>query len=194
MKISNSIYLSLILSTSLISSVDAAKENFDRSKPHVRTANGLNNVCNDKKDTKVCTPQQLAGNPRCNPSATSKFNDPTPIYMTIKDKSTQSSTCVKPKMQAPATLASSSIGPQSSLQSGGTKATDYNSSRSNKSYGASVMDYNSSHSNKQGVYQDGDDLFLRKRPGRTALTPSGRCSTPKFGKKSQTKVNCPAKK
>ena len=90
--------------------------------------------------------------------------------------------------------AASSIKSQSSLQSGGTKATDYNSSRSNKSYGTNALNDNSSLSNKRGNYQDGDDLVLRKRPGRTKFTPSNNCPTPKSGEMSQTKPTCLDKK
>lgn len=168
MKNSSSICLTLFLSISLASNVEAAKENFDRSKPHVRAGNGLDNDCNGK----VCTPQQLTGKPRCDPMTSPNSTN------SQQAKTAQPSKCVKPMTPPTPSFVKSPIRPPNGLQSNGTKAQDYDSSRSNR----------------RGVKHGGDDLILRKRPGRTKYTPPGNCPKPKMGVKSPMNPGCPTNK
>ncbi len=100
-----------------------------------------------------------------------------------------------------------------SLASNTQAATDYNSSRSNKSLGVNLnlnggglvpvikeklpndrqnkTQYGGNASVKQGT---GDDLILRKRPGRSNFTPTPNCLMAKKGEKHQPKPNCPDNK
>ena len=178
MNTSSFICLTLFLSIGLASNVEAAKENFDRSKPHVRAGNGLDNDCNGKRATRVCTPQQLTGKHRCDPITfpnSTISRGPTNSQQT---KAAQPSKCVKPMTPPTPSFVKSPIKPPNGLQSNGTKAHDYNSSRSNKN----------------SVKRGGDDLILRKRPGRTKYTPPGNCPKPKMGVKSPTNPDCPTSK
>ena len=156
MKTTTSICLSLIVSFAVISPANAAKENFDRSKPHVQVGHGLDNDCNSIKANK---------------------NGKRATTITVKQARCASAngiggghvTVLKARAQNNAGGAS---------QSNTTRAQDYNSSRSNR-----------------GVnYQDGNDLVLRKRPGRTKLTSPESCVKAKPGVKAKTKANCPVKK
>ena len=117
------ICLSLIFSINLLFITAAANENIDHSKPHIHAVNSLDNNCNGSK---VCTPQKLRNNPQCNPLATLKSTSANnPLARSSGNDSSQSSTCLKPMNRPASTLAARTMA---------TKATDYNSSRSNKSY------------------------------------------------------------
>jgi len=54
MKILNSVCLTLLLAAVVISSVNAAKENFQRTKPHFSVGNGLDNDCDGDTLKEVC--------------------------------------------------------------------------------------------------------------------------------------------
>ncbi len=156
MNTTTSICLSLIVSFAVISPVNAAKENFDRSKPHVQIGNGLDNDCNGSKPVKngkraaTITVQQA----RC-----ATANGVGAGHVTVLKARSQNNAGGLP-------------------QSNNTRAQDYNSSRSNR-----------------GVnYQDGSDLVLRKRPGRTKLNSPESCVKAKPGSKAKTKANCSVKK
>lgn len=169
MKTSNSIYLSLILSISLVSNVEAAKENFDRSKPAVNTTNGLDNDCNSKLNKDVCKPS-------CKPSNSARCPKPFGHVTVLKAKEGHV-TVLKAKEGHVTVLKARALSDSQNNQSSGTRGQD---------------DYNSSRSNKQGIsHGGGDDLVLRKRPGRTKYTPTINCVKAKKGDNSQTKPSCP---
>jgi hypothetical protein len=191
MKTSTSIYLSLVLSVSLVSSVEAAKENFDRSKPHARATNGLDNDCNDKKAKPLTKrPQGAAGQqPTCNPNQASikGGGHVTVLKARLRDDSQTNG-------GSPSSSRATDHNSSRSNKTSSSRATDHNSSRSNKTSSSRAQNDNSSRSNKRGAMQDGEDLVLRKRPGRTKYAPPGNCPSATKGKKSQAKANCPAKK
>lgn len=192
MKTSSTICLSLILSISFASNANAAKENFDRSKPYVRATNGLDNDCNDKKANPLAKrPQGAAGQqPTCTMTQAgikggghvtvlkaNQGNDPQNMRnLYVSSRSNKNSN-------------------KSSVMPGGGHVTVLKARLRNdpQTNGTRAQDHNSSSSNRGVKYQDGDDLVLRKRPGRTKYTPPGNCPTPQKGVKSQAKSNCPAK-
>jgi len=118
MKLLNIIYLSLLMSSILVPTAEAAKENFDRSKPHANKASGLDDDCNG-------------------------------------GGSGSSMSCQKPTSKA-----------------GLSKISDHNSTRPK-------------------LKSDDNDLFIRKRPGRTKNEAGNTCETSKKSPVSNTNKNCP---
>jgi hypothetical protein len=178
MKTSSAICLSLILGISFVANTNAAKQNFARSKPHASAANTVDNNCDGKK-------ANTAQSPRCvNLAPQHKFKATTTRAM--DHNASRSNTTSR----SSATDHNSSR----SNKTSSSRATDHNSSRSNKTSSSRATDYNSSRSNKQGINQNGDDLVLRKRPGRTQFTPLTNCPTAKKGENKKVILNCPAKK
>lgn len=148
MKNLTSIYLSLILSVSLISHAEAAKENFDRSKPTAQAANGLDNDCNGAKNKPACKPQQLSSKPSqltnkptCQPSNSAHcpkpFGHVTVLkaqegHVTVLKAKEGHVTVLKANDGHVTVLKAKATAPQIKPINKAAQATDYNSSRSNK--------------------------------------------------------------
>jgi len=131
MKNSTLIYLSLVLSVSLVSNAEAAKENYDRSKNTLQSTNGLDNDCESIKNKDTCKPKQLTSKSACKPSNSARCPKPFGHVTVLKAKEGHV-TVLKAQDGHVTVLKAKALPPKNKPQTKGTQATDYNSSRSNK--------------------------------------------------------------